>query len=83
MAGVLGVILPVLVRPWLWWTAVVQAFRLAPRGWWRRPPFLPVPDADYLAFRLQTMYGDPHHRPAAADVVVYLEWCRRYRGALG
>jgi len=23
-----------LVRPWLWLTAIHQAVRLAPRGWW-------------------------------------------------
>ena len=33
----------------------------------------------YLRFRLQTMYGDPAHEPEAADLVVYLEWCRRFR----
>jgi hypothetical protein len=62
-------------RPGLWLTAL----RLAPPGWWRRRPFLPVPDATYLAFRLQTMYGDPGHQPEPGDVVTYLEWCRGYR----
>ncbi|HZQ29047.1 MAG TPA: hypothetical protein VFA94_15225 [Acidimicrobiales bacterium] len=66
-------------RPWLWPVAVVQLFALAPRGWWRRRPFLPLPDPDYLAFRLQTMYGDTTHQPEPGDVVAYLEWCRRYR----
>lgn len=69
----------VLPRPWLWSTAVGQVFRLAAPGWWRRRPFLPLPDPDYLAFRLQTMYGDPAHRPEPGDVVAYLEWCRSYR----
>jgi hypothetical protein len=67
------------IRPWLWPVAVVQLFALAPRGWWRRRPFLPVPDPDYLAFRLQTMYGDTAHQPEPGDVVTYLEWCRSYR----
>ena len=35
-----------------------------PRGWWRRPPFLPVPTARYLAFRLETAYG-PRRAPTA------------------
>jgi len=69
-------------RPSLWGTALVQLFRLAPRGWWRRAPFLPVPDRDYLAFRLETMYGDPASVPPATDVVAYLHWCRSVRGAL-
>jgi hypothetical protein len=41
-----------------------------------------MPDPGYLAFRLETMYGDPARVPAAADVVAYLHWCRSVRGAL-
>ncbi|HEX4979989.1 MAG TPA: hypothetical protein VFV35_07985, partial [Acidimicrobiales bacterium] len=37
--------LAVLAHPSLWSTAVIQLGRLAPRGWWRRTPFLPLPDA--------------------------------------
>ncbi len=66
----------VAVRPPLWPTAARQAVRLARPGWWRRPPFLPVPDRDYLAFRLEAQYGDPVARPDAADLVGYLRWCR-------
>ena len=69
----------VAVRPWLWPVALRQAFRLARRGWWRRPPFLPLPDPAYLRFRLETQYGDPEHRAEPADVVAYLRWCRRSR----
>ena len=77
-----GVLVALLRRPDLWPTAVGQLFRLAAPGWWRRRPFLPLPDPDYLAFRLQTMYGDPAHRPEPGDVVVYLDWCRKYRRLL-
>lgn len=66
----------VLVRPRLWGTALRQAGRLAPPGWWKRAPFLPVPDPDYLAFRMETQYGSAAHAPEAADLVAYLEWCR-------
>jgi alpha-beta hydrolase superfamily lysophospholipase len=68
----------VVVRPGLWATAVVQVFRLAPGGWWRRWPPVPVPDPEYLRFRLQTQYGDPSRDPEPADLVAYLEWCRGY-----
>ena len=34
-------------RPGLWSTALRQARRLTPTGWWRTPPFLPVPAKDY------------------------------------
>jgi hypothetical protein len=72
----------VIVRPHLWPTAVRQMARLAPKRWWARAPFLPVPRADYLEFRLVTQYGGGHGVPGApvrpADVVDYLEWCREW-----
>ncbi len=76
----LGRAAPVLARhPELWATAAVQCLRLARPGWWRRWPPLPVPDPDYLRFRLQTQYGDPEREPEPADLVAYLKWCRSYR----
>jgi len=69
----------VLVRPALWPTALVQAGRLAGPGWWRRAPWLPVPDRDYLRFRLRTAYGSEPGALAAADpadLATYLRWCR-------
>jgi hypothetical protein len=74
------VVWSVLARPSLWVTALAQVFSLAPSQWWRHRPFLPVPDEGYLAFRLQTMYGDPDHVPEPDDVVTYLKWCRTMRG---
>jgi hypothetical protein len=68
----------VLRHPSLWSAALVTLRRLAPRGWWRRRPFLPVPDRAYLRFRLQTMYGDSDRSPDPADVLVYLRWCRDF-----
>ncbi|MDP9070869.1 MAG: hypothetical protein M3N68_06220 [Actinomycetota bacterium] len=69
----------VAVRPSLWATALRQMLVLAAPAWWRRRPFLPLPDAAYVAFRLQAMYGDPRHQPVPADVVTYLRWCRGFR----
>lgn len=65
-------------RPRLWPTALVQARRLAPDGWWRRPPFLPLPDRAWLAFRLKTAYGDGRRVPPPGDVVAWLSWCRTW-----
>jgi hypothetical protein len=65
-------------HPSLWGVAVVQALRLARDRWWRRAPFLPVPDPDYLRFRLETQYGSDRD-PDPADVVTYLHWCRAFR----
>ena len=78
-APVAGAAGAVLARPGLWPTAVRQVTALAGRGWWRRPPYLPLPDPAYLAFRQQTMYGDPACAPSPADVVAYLSWCRGHR----
>jgi hypothetical protein len=64
-------------RPDLWPTTVRQALRLARPGWWRRPPFLPVPDREYVRFRLQTAYGSGG-APAGDDLVAYLSWCRQF-----
>jgi len=65
-------------HPDLWVTAIRQAGVLAVEGWWKRPPFLPVPDRDYLRFRFQTMYGDPDRAPDPGDVITYLRWCRAW-----
>ena len=73
------VVLAVVARPGLWGTAVRQVFVLAVPGWWRHRPFLPVPDNDYLRFRLETQYGTADHAIEPADLVAYLEWCRRER----
>jgi hypothetical protein len=70
----------VAVRPRLWGVAVGQVLRLAAPGWWRRWPPLPLPDPAYLRFRMQTAFGDPEAAPTPADVVAYLEWCRRFPG---
>jgi hypothetical protein len=65
----------VATHPRLWATALRQARRLARPRWWRRAPWLPLPDADYLRFRFETQYGNAPADPR--DVVAYLEWCRR------
>lgn len=73
----------VLVRPSLWWVAFRQVARLAPRSWWKRAPFLPIPPADYVEFRLVTQYGGGHGEPRGEirpiDVVDYLQWCKEQR----
>jgi hypothetical protein len=70
--------LAVVRRPSLWGIALRQARVLARPGWWRRRPFLPLPDANYLRFRMQTAYGDEARPPDPNDLVAYLHWCREY-----
>lgn len=66
----------VLGRPDLWWTALGALRRMAPPGWWRTPPHLPLPDRRLWAFRMQTAYGSDAAVPDRSDLVAYLEWCR-------
>lgn len=78
-------ILAVAVRPHLWGTALRQLSRLSPDGWWRRAPFLPVPPADYIEFRLVTQYGGEHGsrdvKVRTIDVLDYLAWCKEWNQA--
>jgi hypothetical protein len=63
-------------RPDLWWSALGALRRLAVPGWWRRRPYLPVPDARLWDFRMLTAYGRADADPRADDVRSYLAWCR-------
>lgn len=63
-------------RPRLWTTALIEMARFAPGGWWRRPPFMPLPPPRLARFRSETMYGHRDAAPSPADLVVWLEWCR-------
>ena len=70
--------------PSLWPVAITQLWRLRRKKWWATAPFLPVPDAGYLHFRMVTAYGgDGSHPPEPADVVTYLHWCRAWPRVAG
>ena len=74
----------VAVRPRLWGISLIMAWRLGARRWWRRAPFLPLPDDKFLRFRLVTMYGGngtPEVENVGADVVAWLDWCRTWKSA--
>lgn len=67
----------VIRRPDLWPTVARLGLRLVPRQWWKRGR-TPLPDADYLKFRMETAYGDGAAVAPAGDLVHYLEWCRSF-----
>jgi hypothetical protein len=50
------------------------------RGWWRRPPFLPLPDRAYLRWRMYTAYADESAVPPTEDVVRFARWRRETMG---
>jgi hypothetical protein len=56
---------------------VAAAWRFRARGWYRRPPFLPLPPRDYIAWRLYTAYGSEDAVPPARDLARYLGWSSR------
>jgi hypothetical protein len=66
-----------LARPRLWPAAVAAAWSLAPRAWWRRRPFLPLPDRRWMEFRLATAYG-ASGKLRQDDLVAWLEWRQRF-----
>jgi len=74
-----SIVCAIAVRPTLWLVAISQLFRLVPRGWWRRSPFLPIPSQSYIRFRKQTQYGGDNHQIEARDVLSYLNWLRDLR----
>jgi hypothetical protein len=65
-------------RPHLWGIAVREVVRHTPSGWWRRSPWLPVPDTDWVRFRQTTATGNPDAPLDPDDVVEWLEWARRF-----
>jgi len=58
--------------------ALAWAFRR--RNWWRSAPFFPLPDREYLAWRLHTAYGDEVLVPPVEDVLRFARWRRRILG---
>ena len=58
---------------------VSSAWSMRRNEWWRRSPYLPVPDDAYWAFRMTTAYGAPDAVPTAEDVVAAARWAQRQR----
>ena len=63
-----------LMRPKLASDLLRVAWRFRSRGWYRRFPFLPIPDSTYVRWRMYTAYGDYDAIPPARDVERYAHW---------
>ena len=61
-------------RPRLLPHVLRAAWAFRARGWYRRPPFLPLPPRSYLRWRMETAYGDPDAVPAGEELERYLVW---------
>jgi hypothetical protein len=62
------------LRPALAVDLLRVSWRFRARGWWHRPPFLPIPDRTYLRWRMHTAYGEYDAIPSAEDVIRYARW---------
>lgn len=74
-----GLVTRALVHPAVAAALLRVAWRFRSTGWYRRPPFLPIPDRDYVRWRMDTAYGSPDAVPPVDDVVRYAEWVSRSR----
>jgi hypothetical protein len=68
------------LRPRLALDLLRTAWVFRRREWWRKAPFLPVPDAEYLRWRMYTAYGHSGAVPPADDVVSFARWRRETMG---
>ncbi|HVH67468.1 MAG TPA: hypothetical protein VM716_06335 [Gemmatimonadales bacterium] len=68
------------VNPRLAVDLVRLAWSFRARGWYRRPPFLPLPPREYVRWRMFTAYGDEHAVPPLADIVRFARWRRETMG---
>ena len=59
---------------------VRTAWAFRRRQWYRRAPFLPLPDPTYVRWRMYTAYADEHAVPPAEDVVRFARWRRETMG---
>jgi len=62
------------------WALVQFYFRLIPRDWYRKPPYVPVPPASYVQWRLKTAYGKhrPPWRAVVRDLWQFGDWLRTF-----
>ena len=81
--GLYGRMLGVAIkRPSLVPHLIGAAWAFRARGWYRSPPFLPLPSRDYLRWRMETAYGDPEAVPIADELERFLRWGTRMRGLM-
>ncbi|MDX1673464.1 MAG: hypothetical protein R3314_01585 [Longimicrobiales bacterium] len=79
--SVLGIAVRAVRRPRLLISLLRAAWRFRARGWWRKPPFLPLPPREYVEWRMHTAYGDADRAPTVDELSRYVRWANRvYRG---
>lgn len=66
-------------HPSLWLPLLRSSWTFRARDWYRRPPFLPLPPASYLQWRMETAYGDADATPPVSELNRYLRWTAEMR----
>jgi hypothetical protein len=69
-----------LLNPRLGLDLLRTAWAFRRRRWWARPPFLPLPDREYLRWRMYTAYADEASVPPLDDVIRFARWRRETMG---
>jgi len=73
---VLSLALRAVANPRVALDLVTVAWAFRRRHWWRSPPFLPLPPAEYIRWRMYTAYGDENAVPPLRDVLRFARWRR-------
>ena len=58
------------------------AWAFRSNGWYRRPPFLPIPSKAYMRWRMETAYGDPDAVPPNTELERYIRWGAEMRKSM-
>lgn len=75
-----GLTLRAAVNPRLAVDLLRLAWSFRASGWFRRPPFLPLPPREYVRWRMFTAYGDENAVPPLHDVIRFARWRRETMG---
>lgn len=79
-ALIVALVARAVVNPRLAVDLVRLAWSMRARDWWRHAPFLPLPPAAYVRWRMFTAYGDEQAVPPTDDVVRFARWRRETMG---
>ena len=72
----LALVLRAIVNPRVALDLLALAWSMRRRSWYRAAPFLPLPPAEYVRWRMYTAYGDEAAVPPVHDVLRFARWRR-------
>ena len=72
----LALVLRASVNPRIALDLVALAWSMRRRSWYRVAPYLPIPPAEYVRWRMYTAYGDEAAVPPVRDVLRFARWRR-------